>query len=481
MKTRITKFLSMLLCLSLVATMLIGCGNNEDDDDKAKDKKKKVTAESLFENAYGGEEVESGDMNLCLVLDMEAKDSEDGQSISMDMMMGMDVDMLFDKDDMHLKGVVKAEVLGMTIEQEMEQYMKGYNEDEYTSYNYDAETDTWSYEILEGAADDSAMYMNMTELDFDELDDLKVDKDDNKYVVTGTITAEDMADSMGISTEDLIGDMTDTEGVDYEKMKYTFKAVFDEDKLLKSIRFDFDPETFVVENCEFKEYYIELTINSVNDTEVTIPDEIIENATEASDDDWEDDWGDDDWDDFEDDSQSSDIVVSTPEYEEGFKIYEIKHQAGVTTYAEFVAAHPELELNYPDEYGDDYVVNAGRSESINFCVRNTDTYTYMYIEFENTTNKAASLKDCVMTGNCAVSVDSGVDAQKYPLAEFMGLAVGDTINSADDLNAHFGIEYDSMDEYSSEVEYYYYFDNAAVYITVEKETNVITGLHFMLF
>jgi len=264
----VKKLLSALLCATLVATSLMGCTNENTEADKP------VTIESLLSDS-NKKQMESADMDLKLVMDADIHYEEGGSSIKMNMAMKLTAKVLTDKDTMHMKGNVEAKVMGMEVTQPMESYVQK-NGDTSTTYNYDSDSDTWTSSSEVSSTDSTVDVSGVTNVTADILKDAKLEETENAYVITATISAKDMADSLGLSSEDVLGDLSGDSEIDYNTLAYQATISFDkESKNMKSIKFAVNTDAKISDSLSFNEYVIEVTFNKINDVNVSVPDEVL--------------------------------------------------------------------------------------------------------------------------------------------------------------------------------------------------------------
>lgn len=233
----------------------------------------KVTAESLLENSMKNA---TAVIDADIEIDMDAgMDMESlGVSGQMDMSVGIDANIKSDGKYGYVNGDVRAKVLGMSVNQDMETYIdyKG-----GTTYTYNNETKQWEYTETDNVK------FNTSKLDTDMFKnpELKETKKDEDYVVTAEVDYD--------SVEDIMGDGIETTGDfsgigDLSKMEFDAEITFSRDeKELKSVKIEAEEGNYdgmVINNLS-----VLLEINQMGgDIEVDIPKDIIKNAVKKEED-----------------------------------------------------------------------------------------------------------------------------------------------------------------------------------------------------
>lgn len=288
MKNNIKKIIADALVMSMTCLALVGCG-------------KQVTVESLFEESKAAysKEINSMEMGMSMVLKAALGDEETSMSIGLDIDMDMQMEM---KKGMHMAGDMEIELLGFTQKEELDSYIV-YNEDESTTYTYDAELDAWEKEI-EAKEENSEEDFNLAECDFSKIyEDLTLakelvkDGDKEFYQVSGTIKFDELVDALEIEDTDMLEDSdVDLEALEGLEAKVDFFFA-KENSLLSKIVLDMsgaDLGSMMSENdfggmmgedatATLEEFVISLEIKGIDNYTFELPEEVEENSFEAED------------------------------------------------------------------------------------------------------------------------------------------------------------------------------------------------------
>lgn len=248
MKKRISAgLMAMAMILSLAA-----CGG-----------KSAPTAEELIANGIPADKTGmSATMTMSMKVAMNLSDLMDGQDgvdSTMEMALTADIDMEKDEDIVHINGPIKVSMFGINYEQEMEQWSQAGDKVNKT-WTKD-ENGSWDYSETEDGLS------NMAELTVDAFSDLKVEKSNDEYIITGKLTDDTLSD-MGL--DNLASSMAGSDEMPAMKvtMRYDVKTGY-----LKNFEFTLD-ESATGDDVQFGEFKITFTVNSWDDVELTLPDEL---------------------------------------------------------------------------------------------------------------------------------------------------------------------------------------------------------------
>ena len=294
------KMFCAVMAVSLLA--LAGCGS------------KKVTAESLVQGMVNQEKQTSSDLNMIIDVDMDIPIDE-GSSMKFKVYSKSHIQST--EKASHMEGDVQMSFFGMDMNQPMNVW---YDHETKKSYSYDSDNDQWEVadydEDLLGMAD-------FSELDMAGFQDLILEETgkDQDYVVTSNLDSKALEQFLGEA--DMVSDL----GLTDSDEDYNIKAAmtFDrKDKSLKTFKLDLDmSQVEGMEDATVNTFSITIEINPVDrELSITVPEDVKENAVEASsyDDDWDYDWddedgydGDDDYDWGDDDYDWEDYDSEDPE------------------------------------------------------------------------------------------------------------------------------------------------------------------------
>ena len=265
-------FIPVILATIMVIGSLTGCGAE------------KVTAENLFSNAFGSDEVASLDANVVFDLDMDVDasslmGSDSDADTTMNFAVNLDCDVQSTKDVAHTEGKATVAFFGTKTKVDIESYTDIENE---TAYTYDKDSDSWVKSDLDSS---SFGFNNLSDkLSADLFDNLTLAERKSKnddYVVTGTIAYKNIKDFVGEELENL-SDSTGTDDLDLDKLSFDVTMNFDKDsKLVKSMTYTVDTKAFNSDDYTINKFEITTTVNSVNkNNDLSIPKDVEKNAVE---------------------------------------------------------------------------------------------------------------------------------------------------------------------------------------------------------
>lgn len=419
MKKRIA---SLFLVATMAMTMLAGCGAN-------------VTAESLIE---GFAEAENVEYKMEAVVDISMDDY--------DMKMVMSSKVEASKEVAHSVSTVEYEVSGYSDSLETETYQK-LDDDVIVSYGFDSYYEEWSEEETDAAKGVESLVPQITIDMFDE-DELEMEKTDDGYEVTGLLVEIGNLAGADETSADMFGELMDdvevkatlvfNEDAELEEMEFVYDVDEDEE-------YDFMDESDVTIN----EVSITYKIKSLDGDEVEIPDDVLEEVASSDDDDDNEVVEEEDDDDDTEAAyvESGKICTVLSPDSLYFTVDGVDFVIGQFGYYDFVDATSFYCDDYDYTEGDEYFVNKGSYESVDFS--NGD-YEYAYLYFKNDTNSALDITECTVA---SFSLYSYSDNPDYSVC---GIPAGATIEEVID---YLG-QPTSGDTYSSTDYLYYYFDNS---------------------
>lgn len=382
------KLMALAMCLGLGAALLTGCG--------------KPTVESLIDGMMENQpESQTGDITFDFVLNLESEGYGMEISVETDIEYQAEGNLMEgDSATMYMDGNITVGVFGMSQKLPVEAYVV-MEDDEVTTYTYDSDSDTWYYSTSDGsdsaeveALMDPEMLEEMTQAMADAIkENGELAEDTEKvagvecYVITSTITGDDMADIYK-PFDKVFQDMMEEAGLgdyniklsslaEYFNMDITYyiskedgwavKGVVDMsdsdlygmlEALMKEL--DYAEAMDSIDDISFKKCSATVTITDQNDTEVEVPRDVRNNAVEGSpvdmddlygiyggsygdtDPGWDDgdyDWDDDDWS-WDDDD---DVSASDEYYHDGY----------VTLYKCDASSELLCDVHVPDGYSYD--------------------------------------------------------------------------------------------------------------------------------
>ena len=396
--------------------------NDKDDKDNKDDAEKdERTAMEILES-ISMEDITSGELNFILnaegsmdmekmfldsgVTEDEIQDAIDSGEIDEDylnMVLSVKMDFVIEADDdySHTVGSLEMEALGESETEYYESYVD-YSNDEYSiKYDYDDYYEEWTAtkESTDDAEEDITEDISMI-LEYVKNAEILSETDD-AYVISAEVdllelyedeseSVDDLVDDSDVDVEDFVGDLSDLFG-SFGSLEFTVE-VDKETNYLTAISCDLvdvvDDILSVIPESEdgvnyadyitVDEFSLSVEISNIDNVEVEIPQEVIDEVGEATEED-------DEWDDFEDDDE--DVVVSG---EDTFVLYDYYDDVVATMN---VPEGYELDVNYSEDtlikiksdYGSVYVQNfieswAGKLISGEEYVVDTEFYTRDDIE-----------------------------------------------------------------------------------------------------
>jgi len=262
------------------------------------------SAEELLEHGLAElADVEAVDLGLKMDVDAEVPMDEFSMNgVTMSIALNLDGTI---QSDMHYSAAdltISASMLGMSFDEQMKMY---YDHENNISYEYDAESDSWTYSISE-EENDADELTSILDMDSASFRDVQFGEEEDDYlVVSAKMDAEKFSEVSG----NIMEDMVDLEGA--EDTDIDVEVRFDKKtNSIHSMAMTM-PEGTEVEGAVINRLSVEYVINALNDdVQVAIPAEVVEGAVEKIEEeyDWdkEYDFGSDwdseiDWDaDFED-------------------------------------------------------------------------------------------------------------------------------------------------------------------------------------
>lgn len=299
------KALVTMMCAVLSLTMVFGCGKKDKD---AKDSKstKNVTVEDVVDMVFDAK-MSSANMKAEVVLDAALG----VQGMNIPVTLNVDVDLAADREteddfDANLKMSYKLSALGQEQSESNEAYFVKEG-DEITVYNN--EDDEWTYknETIEDVPLDedsieeykdmiktimleSTLEKKTKKIDGVECYNLSFDATAEIFIPALEAAAEKAGEFISDEDYDKIYDLLDCVPVNgniYVSVEdgYIVKAEFDFSDLdIAEIISNFEDE-MPMEGLEdavaINEFTVVITLSDVNDTDVEVPNDIVENAVEA--------------------------------------------------------------------------------------------------------------------------------------------------------------------------------------------------------
>ena len=282
------RLLTLSLASLLVISSLTGCGGQ------------KVTAQSLLDGAYGNEKIKSVDMDIALNVDADVDTSNflgetDTESVDeidpnmqvyptestpMNFKIALDANAKANEKVAYIDGNVDLNLFGFSQKIPTKSYS---DLDNNVIYTYNENSDSWTK--TENKSSKIDFEKINTKLSNDVFEDLKLEdskKDDSVYTVTGTISMDKLKDLYGDVADDILDTESDT--LDMSKMKFDVKMTFDKDsKLIKSMDYTIDSSSLDSDQYTINDFSISIVFNQFNGVNVSIPDDVVNNATDSLD------------------------------------------------------------------------------------------------------------------------------------------------------------------------------------------------------
>lgn len=378
-----------LLVLS-VATMCIlftGCG-----------KKEKVTANELLENPFGKGEIESMDadanIDLTISLDMSTlmgEFSEDGElyedtsvendtiegldqsdptgfdleetedSFALDIKFSIDAKIKTDNDTSYLKGDITYDIFGMSETMTEETYIQK-DEDSKTTYDYDADYEEWykvTEDIEENTEENTEDYKAILDmLSIELFTDCEAKSTKDGYDVTGVASVDKIVELAldGSETEEEVTELIN------EVKKYDFNVTikFNKDKVIKEIIVECKKNNEEKLSLDIKEFNFNIVFNGINNVDVSVPDEVLENAISN------------DFDDYYDNT-TEEYDIDDSDVEANVMAYEIFGETTITSY-DIIDAISKTYMEMPDDDIITAMVNMVNSYTVEKFTKNLASF-----------------------------------------------------------------------------------------------------------
>lgn len=257
----------------LITTMLLGTLSGCDAE--------KVTAEELVNGAFK-ETAKSmdADVNFNFDVDVDASslsgtDSDAGTMMSIKL--NMDCNVKSSETIAYTEGTAQVEFFGM----KQKETIKTYSDlSENVSYSYDEDSDSWTKSDL--SSDSSFDFAEIAKkITPDIFEDLTLEETKDKkadYTVSGVVTYKNLADIIGADLDNMLGS---SDSINLDDLKYDVKMIFDrKTKVVKEYSFVIDTSALSTDEYVFNSFDFDIKVNSVNDVEVSIPDDVKNNAVE---------------------------------------------------------------------------------------------------------------------------------------------------------------------------------------------------------
>ena len=466
-----TKYL--LIVAGMTMLTFTGCG------------KEKVTAEELVNGVAAKEESKVADIGVTLDFGAAIPIDEDNSST---MSMAIEARIKNTEKYAHMDGNMKINILGMDMNEQIDTW---YDLDEKKTYTFNADADQWTVEDTEENFDVTlGAFENVDSSIFTDLTLKEVDKEED-YEVTATIDSDSLSKIIG--DENVVSDMGFDELMDdSESITLDVTMTFDRStKDLKTMVFDIDASQISdLEEVDVNKFQLGFTIYQLGGTlDLTIPDDVKDNAVESldddydfgdwdSDDDWEfdsdDDWefdDDDDWnidfDDEEDDSWEDDPETVK---EDLLGLYpELSDADG--TIGVYNGTNLGIGVDYSVFTKDGWKTDDSEGMSFIFCENEKYPGVDLYLYDFGWTGEESNLKK---TGIWGYRLDASLaqDAKKLPPLKCKGLTWG---ASAEDVIAAYGEAnmVSETDEYST---YSYDYGDCQLTFTIYGKDYAVQGL-----
>lgn len=272
----------------LISGMLIACFSGCGSE--------KVTAESLINSAFNSDAIKSVDADVELNVDFdidatslfapydtadenlntETKDDEDSSNAMMNVSIAVDCNMKSTDDLTYMKGNTEIGLFGMKYNTGFENYSDNKNN---ISYSHDVDEDTWIKSDLDSKDTSFDFNTFIHELTPDDFTNLVLinekDKKDDTYDVSGTISYDSFQKFMNDSMKDTFTE-TDTDNMDFDViMNFDRKT-----KQIQCVTLTVDSNTAKTDDYVINAFDLVVTVNSINDVSVKIPNDVIESAIE---------------------------------------------------------------------------------------------------------------------------------------------------------------------------------------------------------
>lgn len=230
--------------------------------------------EALLSNAFGKDNLISGNINLIVTMDVSSYIPEMDTTIAADMY--MDSSLVFENNKYYTKGELTATLFGQPIKQSLENYVVIQNNVK-KSYEKDIDTNDWflNQQNNNSGTSSSNAFFKMLDIDMMLCDDLILKEEKKAFKITGTVNADSVLKSLKISGEELFGDFIGAVNVDYNDINVTLTMIFNkETELLEKYIIDFSK--FKSERFNLNKMSIELIVNNINNTKLKLPQDLVE-------------------------------------------------------------------------------------------------------------------------------------------------------------------------------------------------------------
>lgn len=270
------KKLSLVLCICMITMLAItGCG--------------KVSRESILADlTTNTKEVKSADMNIKMVVDMDATANGTTQNTKIDC--DVNAQATTDPSVCKIDGKIDMALLGMNQSMGIKSYSLKEEDGSYTTYTFVEGQDKWNKTKVSQDSEGMNELVNFKSMEgmFDnfQLSDGTTDVNNVKcYKLTGSFEGEDLVKMLG-SVENIAGNMQDSLGGLKANVEVYVNA---KDMMPVQIKIDFKDSDLsgamgATEGSTLKvnDFYITLTYNGMNTIDkLEVPEDVKKNAVEG--------------------------------------------------------------------------------------------------------------------------------------------------------------------------------------------------------
>lgn len=191
-----------------------------------------------------------------------------------------DLNLKGSKSAQKMEGVMNVNLFGAEYSENVLNYTATAEDGTVTNYSLDNESGTWTYTTQlpgsdsGGLSSTTAIYPGL----FSDLALEPGEKGDAYYIVTGTLNAGDFIAQTDMNPEDMLGLAGFTDDLVAASKKDVVMSYDREPKELTNMALTFAPASFATKEIEVTELSMTLHVNSMDDAEIEIPDEVISSA-----------------------------------------------------------------------------------------------------------------------------------------------------------------------------------------------------------
>lgn len=242
---------------------------------------KTPTAQELVDNAFSTMPTDKTNLKMEMYTEMSTESDLLGQTVSMNTVMDIDLDIKSTTDVGYTSGVIKLEMFGMEIEQATEVYV-----DMKEGINYTLTDGTWYKEAMSEEELSHPSEEEVQSIRAESFTDLTLVEDENEenteWIVTGVLDYSKIVELFGDNLTESMGTAIDTDIFSDFKMQVemTFDKETHELKTIKCVSDEENLNKLALDGVSYDALEIFITLNDTTDLVVEIPEEVKTTAVE---------------------------------------------------------------------------------------------------------------------------------------------------------------------------------------------------------